>query len=237
MRRAAFLEALIAALALTVAASAALAKQEPYAPVIDPADFVRVVNNPYFPLTPGMTMIYEGVTKDGFEHVEDFVTHRTKRIRGVRCTEVQDRVWLDGELIEETFDWYAQDVYGNVWYFGEFSTEFEGGIPVSHEGSWEAGVDGAFPGIIMLAYPEVGDTYRQEFYEGVAEDMARVHSLDESVCVAYGCFDNVLVTKEWTPLEPGFTEYKYYAPGVGLILEVGLHGGQGSVGLVDIVTE
>jgi len=231
------LAALIAVLGLSLAGSVGLAGGKPYAPVIDPANFVRGVDNPYFPLTPGTTHIYEGQTADGFERVEDFVTHRTKRILGIRCTEVRNRAWLDGELIEETFDWYAQDVYGNVWYFGEFSTEFEGGIPISNEGSWEAGVDGAQPGIIMLANPQVGDTYRQEFYEGVAEDMARVHSLGESVCVAYGCFDDVLVTKEWTPLEPGHIEYKYYAPGVGLILEVGRHGGQDSIGLVDIVPD
>lgn len=234
MKRVAVPWGLIAVLALCVAGSAGLAKQEPYAPVIDPADFVRGVSNPYFPLTPGTTMIYEGETSDGFERIEDFVTHRTKRILGVSCTEVRDRAWLDGELIEETFDWYAQDVHGNVWYFGEFSTEFEDGIPISNEGSWEAGVDGAQPGIIMLANPQVGDTYRQEFYEGVAEDMARVHSLGQFACVAYGCFSNVLVTKEWTPLEPGHNEYKYYAPGVGLILEVGRHGGQDSIELVSI---
>lgn len=237
MGRVTLLAALIAVLGLSVAGSAGLAKQEPYAPVIDPANFVRVVDNPYFPLTPGTTHIYEGQTTDGFERVEDFVTHRTKRILAVRCTEVRNRAWLDGELIEETFDWYAQDVHGNVWYFGEFATEYENGVPISNEGSWEAGVDGAMPGIIMLAHPRVGDTYRQEFYEGVAEDMARVHSLGESVCVAYGCFNNVLVTKEWTPLEPGHNEYKYYAPGIGLILEVGFHGGQGSIGLVAIASE
>ncbi len=222
--------------ALFLSAVAGFAKPEPYAPVIDPAEFLGVVDNPCFPLTPGTTHIYEGQTSDGFERVEDFVTHRPNRILGVDCTEVLNRAFLDGELIEETLDWYAQDVHGNVWYFGEFSTEFAGGVPVSTEGSWEAGVDGAQPGIIMLADPEVGDTYRQEFYEGVAEDMARVHSLGESVCVSYGCFEDVLVTKEWTPLEPGHIEYKYYAPGVGLILEVGRHSGQESIELVDIIT-
>jgi hypothetical protein len=142
-------------------------------------------------------------------------------------------VWLEDELVEETFDWYAQDRWGNVWYFGEYATDYEDGVPVSHAGSWQAGVDGALPGIIMLANHRVGDTYRQEFYAGVAEDMGRVLSLSGSVCVPYGCFDDLLITKDWTPLEPGHIEHKYYAPGLGLILEVG---GNGSLELVDIVT-
>jgi hypothetical protein len=208
-----------------------------YAPPFDPASFVGTVDNPYFPLTPGTTLVYQGETEDGFEHIEDYVTHDVKVILGVTCTVVRNRVWLDGELVEETFDWYAQDANGDVWYLGEDATEYENGVPVSKEGSWEAGVDGAEPGIIMRANPRVGDRYRQEYYEGVAEDQGRVLSVTRSACVSHGCFDNLLMTMDWTPLEPGFIEHKYYAWGIGLVLERALHGGQGRIELVAILTE
>ncbi len=224
-------------LLVALAASTGYARRVTFAPVIDPSDFVTVVDNPYFPLTPGTTLIYEGMTRDGLEHVEDFVTHDSKVILAVTCTVVRNRAWLDDELIEETFDWYAQDVRGNVWYFGEFATEFANGVPINHEGSWEAGVDGALPGIIMLAEPRLGDRYRQEFAEDIAEDMAMVFSLRRSACVAYDCYSNLLVTKDWSPLEPGFIEHKYYAQGVGLVLEVAMRGAQGKIELIDIVTE
>jgi len=156
---------------------------------------------------------------------------------GVTCIVVHNRASLDGELIEETYDWYAQDREGNVWYFGEYSTQFEGGVPISVGGSWEAGVDGALPGIIMLAHPRVGDSYRQEYYAGEAEDMAEVVSLNESVAGPTGSYDQVLMTRDWTPLEPGIAENKYYAPGVGLIREVTVQGGSGSIDLIQIVVE
>lgn len=205
--------------------------------VIDPANFVDKVVNPYFPLEPGTTYIYEGNTDEGFEHTEDFVTHETRAVMGVTCIVVRDRVSVDGELVEETFDWYAQDKDGNVWYFGEDSKEYKGEQVVSTEGSWEAGVDGAEPGIIMKAHPQKGDSYRQEYYKGEAEDMAEVISLSESTSVPYGSFDNLLVTKEWTPLEPGIAENKYYASGIGLILEETVEGGSGRTELIDMMTE
>lgn len=204
-------------------------------PDFDPDDFVRRVNHPYFPLTPGTTYIYEGETEDGFERVKVSVLSRTKKILGITATVVRDTVWIDGELVEDTFDWFAQDEDGNVWYLGEAVKDYENGEVVSTAGSWEAGVDGAKPGIIMLAHPKVGDTYRQEYYVGEAEDMAQVINLNASVSVPYGSFRNVLVTRECTPLEPGVAENKYYARGVGLILGVKVEGGSGQIELVDII--
>lgn len=204
---------------------------------IDPADFVDKVDNPYFPLMPGTTYVYEGETDEGVERVEDYVTRETRNIMGVTCIVVRDRVTLDGELVEETFDWYAQDKDGNVWYFGEDSKEYEGGEVVSTKGSWEAGVDGAQPGIIMQANPQIGVSYRQEYYKGEAEDMAEVISLTESASVPFGSFDNLLMTKDWTPLEPGIAEHKYYAKGIGLVLEETVEGGTGRIELLNMETE
>jgi hypothetical protein len=141
---------------------------------------------------------------------------------GVECVVVLDKAWEDGKLIERTFDWHAQDKEGNVWYFGEDTKEYENGKFVTSKGSWEAGVDGAKPGIIMQAHPKVGQSYRQEYYPGEAMDMAKVLSLNESVAVPYGSFDHALETEEWTPLEPGYTEHKYYAPEVGFVSGGGL---------------
>jgi len=210
---------------------------EPYDPVINPADFVAQIDNQYLPLTPGTTFVYEGETEDGKERIEVSVTHETKEILGVTCTVVSDKVWVDGELAEDTLDWFAQDKDGNVWYFGEDSKEYEDGKVVSTEGSWEAGVDGAKPGIIMKANPQIGDAYRQEYYEDEAEDMAEVLSLNESVSVAYGSFENCLKTQEWTPLEPDIVENKYYAPGVGVILELAVEGESERVELVEVKTQ
>ena len=209
----------------------------PYRKEIDPANFVDRVDNWYFPLMPGTTFVYEGETADGTVHTEDYVTHETKQVLGVTCVVVRNRVIENGDLVEETFDWYAQDKDGNVWYFGEDAKEYEAGVVVSTEGSWKAGVDGAMPGIIMEANPQVGDFYRQEYYKGEAEDMAEVLSLTESASVIYGSFDNLLMTREWTLLEPGVVEHKYYAPSVGLILEIMVEGGSERVELVEITTE
>ena len=209
---------------------------EPYDPVINPADFVAQIDNQYLPLTPGTTLIYEGETEDGMERIEVEVTHETKDILGVTCIVVRDTVRVDGELVEDTYDWFAQDKDGNVWYFGEDSKEYEDG-EVDPAGSWEAGVDGAKPGIIMKASPQVGDAYRQEYYEDEAEDMAEVLSLNESVSVAYGLFDNCLQTQEWTPLEPDVVENKYYAPGIGVVLEVTVVGESERVELIEVKTQ
>ncbi|MBZ0318283.1 MAG: hypothetical protein K8L91_17830 [Anaerolineae bacterium] len=211
------------------------AEDEVYSPNIDPANFVQGVDNPYFPLVPGTAWVYEGETEDGLERIEVKVLDETRVVMGITCVIVQDTVWLDGEMIEDTFDWYAQDKDGNVWYMGEDTHEYENGVAVNSNGAWEAGVDGALPGIVMQAQPEIGESYRQEYYVGEAEDMAEVISLTESVTIAYGSFENVLVTKEWTPLEPGKAENKYYAAGVGLMLEEVVEGGEGRIELIEVI--
>ncbi|HEX9439966.1 MAG TPA: hypothetical protein VF909_09800 [Roseiflexaceae bacterium] len=241
MKRKQFFIALTSGLALLCAiASTAAAKPSaiPPPPEIDPANFVRRVTNPFFPLPPGTKFFYKGTTDGTPTSNETYVTHKTKKILGVTTTVVHDQGFENGVLVEDTFDWYAQDVDGNVWYFGEDTKELdEHGNVISMEGSWEAGVHGAQPGIIMKAHPQVGDRYYQEFAPDVAEDQARVLSRDESVCVRYGCFDNVLLTKEWTQLEPGVAEHKYYAKGVGFILGVMVKGGHERTELVRITTE
>jgi hypothetical protein len=207
----------------------------PYAPVIDPANFVTGVDNPLFPLQPGTTFIYEGQTEKGSERNEVVVTHDTREILGVTCVVVQDTVLVDGNVIEMTFDWYAQDVQGNVWYLGEDSKEYENGAVVGTAGSWEAGVDGAQPGIIMEANPVVGDAYRQEYYAGEAEDWAQVLSLDEAATVPYGAYSGLVMIEEWSGLDsPPVLEHKYYAMGTGFILERTVQGGAGEIALIEI---
>jgi hypothetical protein len=218
---------------VSIAVAGSEAKKRP--PQIDPDNFVSEVTNPYFPLEPGTTFVYEGETEGVPTREVMYVTNETKVILGVTTTVVHVQSFEDGVLIEETFDWFAQDKAGNVWYFGEDTKELdEAGNVVSTEGSWEAGVNGAQPGIIMLADPKKGKRYQQENAPDVAKDMAQVRRLDASVCVRYGCFDNVLVTKEWTPLEKGVVENKYYAPGIGFILSVMVKGGDERLELVSI---
>lgn len=186
-----------------------------YNPKINPDDYTSEIDNKFFTLVPGTTFVYESKTKDGIEHNEVNVTNMTKVVMGVNTIQVWDRVWLDGELVEETFDWYAQDKSGNVWYFGEDSKEYELGKVISTKGSWQAGVDGAKPGIIMYAEPKIGQAYRQEYYKGIAEDMAQVVSINETVNVPFGNFDYCIKTKDWNSLVAGSVEFKYYCPEVG----------------------
>ena len=195
--------------------------EAPYDPQIDPANFVdprTATPNEYFPLVPGTIRVYKG----GPETITVTVTGEIKEILGVPCIIVYDVVKDHGEIIEDTEDWYAQDQDGNVWYFGELSKGFENGELVSLEGSWKAGVDSAKPGIVMEADPRKGDLYRQEFSLGNAEDLAKVVSRgEESVSVRYGEFtEDVLKTEDFTPIQPDVKEFKYYAPGVGVVLEV-----------------
>src|SRR5262245_2127680 len=205
------------------------------ASTVDPASFVSGIDNPFFPLQPGTTFVYEGTT-DGIPSRDVMaVTHKTKTILGVACTVVHDQAYENGVLVEDTFDYYAQDVDGTVWYFGEDTKELDAsGMVVSTEGSWEAGVNDAEPGVIMEANSKVGDKYRQEFSRDVAEDSAKVESLDASACVPYGCFSGMLLTKETTRLEPGVAGEKYYALGVGLVLDVVIKKGQERSELVSI---
>lgn len=200
---------------------------------IDPAEFVAEIDNPYLPLVPGTRWVYEGVEDGETERVEVEVTSERREVMGISAVVVRDVVYEDGELVEDTFDWFAQDAAGNVWYLGEDSREYEDGELVGTEGSWEAGVDGALPGIVMLADPQVGDAYRQEFYEDEAEDMAEVRQTDASETVPAGTFQDLVVIQEWNPLEPDVIEDKYYAPGVGVVLEVKVEGGDGRVEMIE----
>ena len=202
---------------------------------INPADFVPTVENPHYPLRSGTTYFYRG-TKEGSVLTDEFhVTQDKKVILGVTTTVIRDRAFIDGVLEEETLDWFAQDKDGNVWYFGEAAKELDAnGNVISTEGSWEAGVDGALPGIVMKAHPIVGDTYRQEFALGVAEDMATVLALSQDATVTYGAFTNCIKTKDFSALETSVVEEKIFAPGVGFILSVMVKGGTERLELVDI---
>lgn len=213
-----------------------------YNPTINPADFLTPEQtaanpNPYLPLVPGTVYRYEGETAEGLETVEVRVTRQTREILGVTCTVVRDTVRLKGKLIEDTYDWLAQDNQGNVWYFGERVTDFEGGLVSSIDGSFEAGIDGAKPGILMKANPTVGDAYRQEFALTEAEDVAEVLSVNASATVPYGSFRmNCVQTRDFNPLEPDASkENKYYAPGIGNVLNVKVDTGE-RVELVSVTT-
>jgi hypothetical protein len=212
-----------------VAMGAGGARAQPILPDFAAATFMpgAPIDNPWRPWIPGTLYTYEGEIEDDgetiLETVKVLVTFDTKEILGIPCTVVRDTVFEDDVLIEDTFDWYAQDTDGNVWYMGEFSTEYEyddegNVIGVDHGGSWEAGVDGAQPGFLMEANPLVGDHYYQEYYVSEAEDEAEVLSVDELVSIALGDFDPVLQTLETTALEPDVQEFKYYALGLGNIL-------------------
>jgi hypothetical protein len=193
---------------------------------LDPTDFVAQIDNEYWPMSPGSRWVYREVDEEGNElRVEVTVTDRTKKIAGIDAVVVHDVVTENGELKEDTLDWYAQDADGNVWYLGEDTKEYEGGKVVSTKGSWEHGVDGAQAGVIMPADPEVGMTFRQEHYAGKAEDRGEILALDESVDVPFGSFDGVLETEDTTPLEPKVLEHKFYAKGVGPVLTIDVAGG------------
>jgi hypothetical protein len=190
-----------------------------YAPKIDPSNFVRGVDNPYFPLKPGTAFHFEGERGKTPQVDDALVTARAVEILGVKCTAVRDTVSEHGRPIERTFDFYAQDKQGNVWYMGEDSFELKNGKFAKASDSWRGGVDGAKPGIIMLAHPRPGDSYRQEYYPaGEALDEGRVLRYSPSVKVPYGRFTHVLVTSDFSPLEPQ-TEHKFYATGIGEISE------------------
>ena len=193
---------------------------------LDPADFVGQIDNPYWPMAPGTRWIYRESDPQGNAlKVKVTVTTRTKDILGIQATVVHDAVSERGQLIENTFDWYAQDTCGNVWYLGENTKEYENGEVVTTAGSWEAGVDGAQAGVVVPGDPQVGLTYRQEYYAGEAEDRAEIAGLDEQVQVPYGHFRDALLTKNTTPLHPRILEYKFYAKGIGPILALGISGG------------
>jgi hypothetical protein len=191
-----------------------------------PSQFVTRVENPWFPLRPGSVWVYRGIRDGAPSRDVVTVTHATRVIAGVRCVAVGDRLYLRGRLRERTTDWYAEDRDGNVWYFGEATEELDrAGKVVSREGSWQAGVAGALPGILMPAHPRVGQTGRQEYLKGHAEDHFGVVSLAAAVRVPFGAFRGALLTKEWTPLEPGVLDHKLYVRGIGTVRELTVRGG------------
>ena len=200
---------------------------------LNPSEFTSQITNPYFPLKPGATWVYQEDDGAGAKlRIEVTVAAQTKRIMGIEARIVHDVVTEDGAVVEDTFDWYAQDRAGNVWYLGEDTREYEDGKLVSTKGSWLAGENGAMPGIIMAADPRPGLTYRQEYYRGQAEDGATVVSVGDSVTVPIGTFTNALTTEEFTPLEPDLRERKVFAAGVGAVLTVTLSGGKSRSELV-----
>jgi len=200
---------------------------------LDPAQFTTSIDNRYWPMRPGSRWIYRETDGQGTpQRVVVTVTDRTKSIIGIQARVVHDVVTQDGQLVEDTYDWYAQDAKGNVWYLGEDTKEYDNGKVTTTEGSWQAGVDGAQPGILLLADPKRAMEYRQEYYKGQAEDAAQVLSLDMRAKVPAGLFGHVLVTKEYTPLEPNLVEHKFYAPGVGPVLAITVKGGSGRMELL-----
>jgi major membrane immunogen (membrane-anchored lipoprotein) len=202
---------------------------------LDPADFVDTIDHPYWPMQPGMTWVYSDRDLDGSkQRVVVTVTDETKEISGIPARIVHDVVTEDGAVVEDTYDWYAQDKDGNLWYLGEDTKEYEDGKVASTAGSWQAGVDGAEPGIILPAKPSVGMAYRQEYYKGEAEDSAEVLSLDEWTEVPAGAYKHLLMTKEFTALEPDVLEHKFYARGVGPVLGLSVSGGTGREELIEL---
>jgi len=218
-----------AARAVPTAAGACDLPQGAERVAINPADFTTRIENAWWPMKPGSRWVYRETAPDGtVQRVVVSVLSKTKLIaNGVRARIVHDAVTEDGKSVEVTNDWYAQDRCGNVWYFGEDTKEYENGRVVSTEGSFEAGVDGAQPGVIVPAKPKPGMRYRQEYYAGHAEDRAEVFSLTERAEVPFGYFrkGRVLMTRDLNPLEPKVLEYKFYARGIGPVLAIGVSGG------------
>jgi hypothetical protein len=205
-----------------------------YAPVLDPANFVGVIDNNYFPLPVGRKLVYTGV-KDGQTQTDTVtVTDQKKVILGISTTIVNDVATNGSTVLEKTFDYYAQDKQGNVWYLGEDTTHFLPNGKADTSGSFQAGVDSAQPGIIMGANPQIPDAYRQECYAGQAEDTAWVVGTTGSVRVPYGNVRNVLTSLEATQIEPGAYDQKVYGPGIGIVSEQSLTGTPETAQLVSV---
>jgi hypothetical protein len=240
MRRAMLGSAVVLALGACAGGAAGAAGQDGGLPKgsepvnLDPAKFTTRITNPYWPLKPGSRWVYRETDSEGTrQKVVVTVTDRTKLIaNGITARVVRDVATEKGVPVEVTDDWYAQDRAGNIWYLGEATTEYENGKPKSTEGSFEAGVDGAQPGVIMPAQPRRGVSYREEYYKGHAEDRARVVSLREKAEVPAGYYKRVLMTREWNPLSSRTLEFKFYARGVGPVLAVSVSGGSDREDLV-----
>ena len=203
------------------------------APAQSTGGFSARVTNPWYPLLAGSTYVYRG-EKDGQPSREVLtVTHHIRTVDGAPCVVIQDRLYLNGRLGERTTEWYSQDKQGNVWYFGENTAELDkSGRVLNTSGTWRAGVDGAKPGIFMFAHPAVGKAAQQEFYKGQAEDHFQVLGLHAKVKVPYTSSTSALLTKEWTPLEPGTLDHKLYVRGIGTVLEQTVKGGSERAALV-----
>jgi len=205
-------------------------------PVIDPANFVAAVDNPYLPLVPGTTLVYRGVMKNGTTpQVDTFaVTRRTRQVMGVGCTVVRDTVTSRGRPVERTYDWFAQDRQGNVWYMGEETQELKHGQFGKMIDSGPAGKNGAQPGIMMEAVPGTGDQYWQFHWPGHALDKAAVLAQGRRVTVPYRSFSNALLTEERSPLEPGVRDRKWSVPGLGYVKERAATGTREQIRLVSV---
>jgi hypothetical protein len=240
--------ALVGSLAVTACSSTApVAKAQPsiavpvidpgdggvYAPKLDPASFAAVIDNPFMPFRVGSHWRYLGKAAGETETIDVTVTGNRRTILGISTFEVRDTVTVGGKLAEDTYDWYAQDSAGNVWYFGEAVTDYESGRPLVSPGSWEAGVDGGLPGIVMPAKPVVGSAYRQEFLAGKAEDMVKILRVGGSLKVKAASSTDVVTTQDWTPLDAKTVEEKSYARGIGKVHETKTAGGKATVELVD----
>jgi hypothetical protein len=219
----------------TPTTSPAPAPSPTYSVDVVPANFSPNVTNAWFPLPPGRTLEYRGLNEDGVVRELFFVSDETQKVGGVTCRVVLDRLYVDGELAETTRDFYAQDRQGNVWYFGEDTAELESdGSMVSTSGTFHTGEAGALPGIFMTAVPAVGDTHRQEYYPGYAEDFYAVEALSTKVTTPYRTFTGAMRTREWTPLEPDVLDNKWYARGIGTVKEKTVKGGKEDLSLYAI---
>jgi hypothetical protein len=199
---------------------------------LDPTDFTTNIDNPYWPMRPGSHWVYREVENGEAQRVDVTVTNQTKTLEGIEARVVHDRVSGNGETLENTYDWYAQDSQGNLWYLGEDTAEYENGKLKTKEGSWAAGVDGAEPGVVVPASPKQGMTYREEYYAGHAEDGAEVLSVNSQVQVPFGRFKDALLTRNFSTIEPTVEEMKLYAKGVGPVMELLVSGGSGRTELL-----
>ncbi len=205
---------ILALLPLLAGCSSGLGPKPDYDPGLTAADFVKGIDNHWLPLVVGAHWVYV----NGDERVEVTVQPETRTILGVAATVVRDTVTVDGEVVEDTYDWFGQDRDGNVWYLGEDTCEYEDGECVDRGGAWEWGVDGALPGIVMWAHPVAnGTAYYQEFYWGEAIDKAAVIDTGRTITVPAGTFTDTVTTEEWNPLEGGGKELAHYARGVGVV--------------------
>jgi hypothetical protein len=199
-----------------------------------PSQWVAQIDNPYVPLSPGTTLTYRGKV-DGKNVIDVFaITDQTTLIEGVNARVIHDQVFRGGNLVEDTFDWFAQDAAGNVWYFGEDTKELDHGTVVSTEGSWQAGVNKANAGIFMPAHPQVGDFFKQEDAKNVAEDCTRIVDLNAFVSTPYVTSNDALKTEEFSLLEPGVLDNKYYVKGIGNVAERTVQGGSDTLDLVSV---